>query len=307
MNAFRPSTNQLVATLFAGVLLAGTMAVTSSSAVAQGFDERAGFSAPTLRLDEHRGLALPSKSVTLSAPVDGTLASVLALEGEAVEAGALVAQMNDAVQAAVVETARVRMESDAAQKRAAAELKAATAELERVRASHERKAASALELLRAEARFDAAQADLDQAQESHAIDTWTLRLEQARLDEYALRAPFAGVVVVHETEPGTSLQQAAPVVTLAKLDTLEAEIHLPVGFGMPQVGRTYTLNAGAPVGRELLAELTFVSPVIDPASRTFRCRFTIRNDDLALPAGFDVHLASLEPIETSNAVSVVDE
>lgn len=287
----------LAAACFAGVALA--------PAEAQRFGEplHAGSAAP--RLDEHRGLALPSRSVTLSAPVDGTLASILAVEGEAVNAGDLIAQMDDAVQAAVVETARVRMASDAGIKRAAAERKAASAELDRVRSSHERNAASSLELLRAEARFDTAAADHDLAQQSHAIDAWTLRLEQARLDEYSLRAPFDGVVILHEAEPGTSLQQSTPVVTLAKLDTLEAEIHLSVDFGMPEVGRRYTLKAGSPVRRDVVATLTFVSPVIDPASRTFRCKFVIANDERSLPAGFDVSLASLEPI-ADDAVSVAE-
>ncbi|MEM7576544.1 MAG: efflux RND transporter periplasmic adaptor subunit [Planctomycetota bacterium] len=272
------------------------VAVAAAPADAQRFDETLNASSPTVRLADHRGLALPVRSVTLSAPVDGTLASIFATDGDVVAAGDLVAQMNEAVQAAVVETARVRMASDAAIKRAAAEVKAAAAELDRVRASHERQAASELELLRAEARFDAADADHDQALENQAINTWTMRLEQARLDEYSLRSPFDGVVIRKEAEPGTSLQQSTPVVTLAQLDTLEAEIYLPVDLGMPKAGRRYVLNAGSPIQRKLTATLTFVSPVIDPASRTFRCKFTIENGDLALPAGFDVHLASLEPV-----------
>lgn len=273
---------------------------------AQRFDQPPSVSAPSPRLEDHRGLAMPIRSVTLSAPVDGTLGDILVEEGQAVGAGERVAQMDDAVQAAVVETARVRMESDAAIQRTAAEVKAARAELDRVLRMHERRAGSELERLRAQARFDAAEADHDQANENRAIDTWTLRLEQARLDEYALRSPFPGVVIRKEADPGASLQQSTPVVTLAQLDTLEAEIHLPVDLGQPKVGQNYVLRAGAPVRRRLIATLTFVSPLIDPASRTFRCKFEIANDGLALPAGFDVHLTSLEPVADEPAVSAAD-
>lgn len=277
----------LAAACFVGVV--GTPAFTQQGANAQG-------DAISIQLSDYRGLAMPSEAVTLSAPVDGVLRSLRAEEGAAVKAGERVAQMDNAVQSAVVETARVRSVSDAAIQRAQAELDAATAELERMRATRAKGAGSAVELLRMEARFDAAEAGLDQAHEEQAIARWTLRLEEARLAEYALRAPFDGVVTKHEASAGASLAQATPVVTLVKLDPLEAEVFLPVSLGLPEAGRRYVLNAGAPVGRVIEAELTWVSPVIDPASRMFRCKFTIANDDFALPAGFDVSLVSLEPV-----------
>ncbi|MEM8495762.1 MAG: hypothetical protein AAF663_10290, partial [Planctomycetota bacterium] len=119
-------------TLAAACFVAGS--ATPRPGHAQDFAAPLDAPALTPHLSDHRGLALPVRSVTLSAPVDGTLGAIIAKEGEIVSAGDLVAQMDDAVQAAVVETARVRMESDADVKRAAAEVKAATAELDRVRA-----------------------------------------------------------------------------------------------------------------------------------------------------------------------------
>ena len=81
------------------------------------------------------------------------------------------------------------------------------------------------------------------------------------------------------------------VIKMADLDTLEAQINLPIEmYGDLTVGETYTLSADQPVNREIDAKLKLINPIIDTASRTFRCVFAIDNRSTRLPAGFTVYL-----------------
>ncbi|MHC4107327.1 MAG: hypothetical protein ACYSTY_04490, partial [Planctomycetota bacterium] len=71
----------------------------------------------------------------------------------------------------------------------------------------------------------------------------------------------------------------------------EAQLNLPIElFGSLKVGERYMLVADDPVNDELAWRLKTVNPIIDTASRTFRCVFSLDNPGAALPAGFTVRL-----------------
>jgi multidrug efflux pump subunit AcrA (membrane-fusion protein) len=98
------------------------------------------------------------------------------------------------------------------------------------------------------------------------------------------------VVQIHQ-KVGTTVDPSLPVVTLANLDVLEVEMYVPTDrFGTVQPGGRLSVQAGAPVNRDLIAEVRAVSPVIDSASNTFRCVLIIDNSNGHLPAGFSVLL-----------------
>ena len=62
-------------------------------------------------------------------------------------------------------------------------------------------------------------------------------------------------------------------------------------------GEPVGLLAGVPVSGRIEGQLKYAAPVVDAATQTFRCVFTINNQDLRLPAGFSVRLdiPSLSP------------
>jgi multidrug efflux pump subunit AcrA (membrane-fusion protein) len=92
-------------------------------------------------------------------------------------------------------------------------------------------------------------------------------------------------------EPGISLTTETPILLLAQITNLEAQLYLPMEYyGKLKVGQSYPLAAAEPVDRTIQATLRNIDPIIDPASRTFRCVFAIPNTDESLPAGFSVRL-----------------
>ncbi|MEX1019523.1 MAG: PfkB family carbohydrate kinase, partial [Litorilinea sp.] len=106
-----------------------------------------------------------------------------------------------------------------------------------------------------------------------------------------IEAPFDATVHRIEAAPGSLLSPEQPILSLVALDPLHAVVWVPIDrFGELEDGRQYRLAAAAPVNRTLAGTLITIDPVLDSASREFRCVFEIDNPDASLPAGFTVRL-----------------
>lgn len=247
----------------------------------------------TLRPDDERlrGLVMPAKQVSLNAPMDGILSEITVEEGDHVKAGQPVARMDDAIQKVVVLGARLRSEDDSEIRRQTLLLAENNIQLDRMKDLAKSGSAQEWEVRRSQLQVDATQAALDAATMQKRLAEENVKLEQTRLSRYALTAPFDALVIRKHVEAGASVTNRDTVLTMVDLSSLEAQMFLPVEiFGKLERGRAYKLLAEAPVGKTLTGKLKTVEPVIDSASQTFRCVFTIDNADEQLPAGFTVRL-----------------
>lgn len=249
-------------------------------------------------LNNCEGLIVPSRRVQLNAPMTGILAEVIVEEGDAVAQGQVLARMDDRLQQLTVEAARQRAASEADVQRTAATLAEMQIMLERAQEVYEADAASEWEVRRARLQRDQAKAEHQAAIEARELAQTNLKLEEQKLAQHRVVAPFDGRVVRIEAEGGGTLTQRDPILSLVALDPLEAEIYMPVTlYGELKPNASYRLHAEAPIHAELVGELIVLDPVIDSASRTFRCIFRIANPDSTLPAGATVRLASLTPVQ----------
>jgi RND family efflux transporter MFP subunit len=249
-------------------------------------------------LSRFEGIAYPSKQVVLNAPIDGKLTAIHFEEGATIRQGDLLAQMDDTEQSVTVESARLRADSDAEVSRAKFALDEAVILLEQATETFQKGAASEWEVRRTRLQRDQADADLRIAYDRKALEKVNLKLEEARLARLKVLAPFDGEVIEHNAEPGATLSRSDPVLAVAALDPLEAHINLPVSvFDRLEIGRVYTLDAGDPINAALPGRLKHVYRIIDTASETVRCVFTIDNPGAKLIAGFPVTLKSLEPVD----------
>lgn len=236
-----------------------------------------------------QGIARPCQRATMSAPLQGMLVEVLVKGGEQVKKGQILAVMDNKIAKASVEATRVAADCKAQIDYARHALALSRSLLARHTALKELQAGAEFELEQARAQRDQAEATLASAMESQLQAKKKLELEEARLEVHNIRAPFDGQVVRIDATVGTTLSPANKLLTIVCMDKLEAKLHLPLKmFGKLQPGKSYKLWAFAPVNRMIEARLAFVSPVIDPASKTFRCLFTVDNHDRQLPAGFGV-------------------
>jgi RND family efflux transporter MFP subunit len=283
-------------------LIIATIAVTSATAYAP---EDTALQGPAHgAVDSYRrplvGLVQPAQQVTIASPVDGPLMELRVTEGQAVKAGEVLAIVDNRVMQASVALARVRAERSGALRDAELALANAERIFENHRQMRAREAVTETELHDAQMVRDRAQAQRDIELENRAVAAADLALQQQRLDALTMRAPFDGRIVRVWVREGEMLETATPVLKLIALETLEAEINVPAElYGKLTAGGDYTLVADAPIETPLTARLRFVSPVIDPSSRTIRCVFDIDNPDEQLPSGFAIVL----PVESIGTIA----
>jgi RND family efflux transporter MFP subunit len=234
------------------------------------------------------GIAEPAQRVELLAPVDGMLASIPVVEGQFVKAGEVLAKFDDGINQATVRVAEAAA-GPADVKLAQVDLRLAEAELKRLLSVPDQRALAEVEVDRARAAVDRAEAAVDRARQSNRQAMHTLEVERQRLEQLYLKAPFDGVVIRISTQPGASLVRTVPIMTVANLSKLRVELFAELRhFDTLTPGDQYILNASAPVNDAIPARLLSREPVIDPATKTFRCVFEIENSSGRLPAGFTV-------------------
>ncbi len=236
------------------------------------------------------GLVVPSKQVTLAAPLDGILESLPFEENQPVEAGAVVAKMDDRIQQVEVLKAKVRAESRAALEEAELVRDEMQIMLDRAEEALASNAASEWEVRRARLQRDQAIAKVASTQDGMKLAAAERDLQLEILAQHELHAPFDGRVLRTLVEPGATLQRGSEILVIVQLDPLEAELYMPLSmFGKLEAGADYTLRADPSItDAPLPATLKTIDPLIDSASRTFRCVFEIDNPDEKLPAGFSV-------------------
>ena len=250
------------------------------------------------------GLVKPARRVVLHAPGEERVADLAVREGDRVATGQMLVQMDDAVQQALVERAALQALDETPVKFAELGLEEAGLRLDQVTRAFEGEAANELEVISARVAKDQAQVRLDAAREELKRAQVELELEKRRLARYRIEAPFDAVVVDVVSDEGARLTREEPILELASLDPLEAEVHLPAeAYGRLAIGESYTLQASPPVDAALAATLDRVVPTIDPGSRTFKAVFVIENPAMRLPSGFSVLLppTALEAHATPSA------
>jgi len=260
--------------------------------------ETAGVVVPSLAM--MHGHARPYRVVDLKPSIKGTLKTIEVSEGDDVEPGQILATLDDRLAQAAVQVAQAQADQTARIHHAQHALKLAENLVARLTIVGEARVASEFELDKARASRDQAQETLAEAVENQLLAKRKLELEQVRLDNHYVRAPFRAKVLKIDGVPGEMLDGAEALLVLVQLDNLKAELHLPIDwFGKMQVGEQYGMQASKPVDRTLSGRLLFAAPVIDAGTRTFRCVFEIPNADSRLPAGFVVKLHSPTPLDAN--------
>ncbi|MEW9836096.1 efflux RND transporter periplasmic adaptor subunit [Mesorhizobium marinum] len=210
------------------------------------------------------------KRVTLATRVMGIIESLPIKQGERVERGELVMQLE-----AEDKEAAVRMSESVVEQRQAE--------------------ADAAERLVGGGNAPRLQADQARA----ALATAKAQLEgaKAELAQYSIYAPFNGVVDRVPVQRGSAILAGAEVATLINLDPLLA-------VGEVSERDLAHLRLGGPAdirlvdGKVVQGTLHYISRDASSATRTFRIEVAIPNEDKALPAGMTAEITlHAEPAE----------
>ena len=236
-----------------------------------------------------QGIAKAKLDALLRLSDQGTVTAIHVKEGEWVKAGAPLLSIDDSTARAAMIVAKASAEAHAASDQAELAMKQALTIVTRTRIALHANASSEFELQSKENLLDQATAAYELQIEQRKQAQAQLVLAEEQLKKRTLHAPFDGRVIQIHVGLGNTIDPTQVAAHVAKLNELEVEMHLPVSlFKTITAGETRELRAAAPVNAIVHAKVVYVAPVVEPTSATFRVVFSIDNETLALPAGFEV-------------------
>lgn len=213
----------------------------------------------------------PTQGVLLETEVAGLVEAINFVNGQEVQAGEVLVQLDVKVEQAELKAAQ-------------ALARLAEVELERA------------ERLRTGGNVP--QSDLDRAVADEAKTTADVENIKARIARKTIRAPFTGKVGIRRINLGQYLPQGAPIVALQANQQVYVNFTLPQqALGQIESGLSLKLTSDAYPETTFQGEVTAISPEIDSATRSVQVQGTLQNTDGLLRAGLFVRVEVTLPQE----------
>ncbi|APE04906.1 efflux transporter periplasmic adaptor subunit [Alteromonas sp. RW2A1] len=208
---------------------------------------------------ESLGTAVANESVNITAQVTETIASINFEDGDKVDAGTVLVQLNNSEELARVEELKANIVEAKRQFTRIADLRQTNATSEQL-------------LDEQQARVKALEAQLD--------------IAKAQLDDLQVRAPFSGLLGNRMISKGSLIQPGNTITTLddisvVKVDFSVAETHL----ASVAAGQRLTAISIAYPGVEFEGVISNVDTRLDPVIRAINVRAVIKNKDNRLRPG----------------------
>jgi RND family efflux transporter MFP subunit len=228
----------------------------------------------------------PSQIVEIKPVVAGRIGQTVVTEGTNAARDTLLAQVDATVQNARVTVAQIAANGEAAQERANMLVQQAQTLVERITRARRKGAAQEWEVTHAQQALELAQADARLAEENTRQRAAQMKLEQATLAEFDLRAPFDGSVLQVFVEPGEIVTTDTVAFEFGALGRLDATAFVPLDW-LGDLAQGDVLDAALPNQNNLRvsAQVRNIDPRIDPASQTVRVTLEVDNSDGAIFAG----------------------
>jgi len=252
------------------------------------------------------GYVVARREATVSAKLTGKVREVLVEEGMRVEEGQVVAYLDDATQRAQLDFASAQVvAARAALAEIDAQLRAARLERDRLRDLAQRQLTSAASLDAAEANYDALAARLETGRENVKVAESNVALAEDALDNMTIRAPFAGMVVSKNAQPGEMISPISAgggftrtgICTIVDMDSLEIEVDVNEAYiQRVSPGQRVSATLDAYPDWQIPAEVIAIVPTADRQKATVRVRigFLERDERVLRDMGAKVAFLGLE-------------
>ena len=274
----------VVAVAVAGVVAGWLFLGSGSSAVLVETDvarQPPGIAAASSVLDAS-GYVVARRQATVSSKVTGKVREIFIEEGMRVEKDQVVATLDDATQQAQLALAVAQADSArAALAEIEARLRNARLERDRLRDLAERELASRSSLDAAEATYDELAARLDTGRENIEVALSNVALAEDAVANMTIRAPFAGMVVSKNAQPGEMISPVSAgggftrtgICTIIDTDSLEIEVDVNESYIQRVTGgqRVVAVLDAYPDWR-IPAEVIAIVPTADRQKATVRVR-----------------------------------
>jgi len=227
---------------------------------------------------EALGTALANESVTLTAKVTDTVRRVNFEDGDYVEAGAVLIELTNQEEEALLAEARANLDD-------------AESQLRRLEDLSGRGLTSASELDVARSRAGATQARLNSI--------------VARLRDRLIQAPFSGMLGFRQVSPGTLLSPNTAITSIDDISVIKLDFTIPETFmGTMSPGAKIIAKSVSFPDRNFEGTVRTVGSRVDPVTRAITVRALIENKDRALRPGM---LLTVSVVTAERTALVVPE
>src|SRR6185503_14971242 len=227
---------------------------------------------------EALGTTQANESVTLTAKVTDTVRRVNFEDGDYVEAGAVLIELTNQEEEALLAEARANLDD-------------AESQLRRLQDLSGRGLTSASELDVARSRAGASQARLNSI--------------VARLRDRLIQAPFSGMLGFRQVSPGTLLSPNTPITSIDDISVIKLDFTVPETFlGAMAPGAKIVAKSVSFPDRKFDGTVRTVGSRVDPVTRAITVRAHIDNKDKSLRPGM---LLTVEVVTAERAALVVPE
>jgi len=246
------------------------------------------------------GYVVARRQATVSSKVTGKVEQVFIEEGMRVEEGQVVATLDDSTQQAQLELAIAQVDSArAALAEIEAQLRNARLDRDRTRDLAGRDLASKSSLDTAEATYDELAARLATGRENVDVAERNVALARDSLANMTIRAPFAGMVVTKNAQPGEMISPVSAgggftrtgICTIIDTDSLEIEVDVNESYiQRVTAGQRVSAVLDAYPEWRIPAEVIAIIPTADRQKATVRVRvgFLERDDRILRDMGVKV-------------------
>jgi membrane fusion protein (multidrug efflux system) len=222
------------------------------------------------------GTIEPNEIVELKTEAPGRITAIPFAEGSRVAQGAVLFRLDSAKEEAQLAQAR-------------AEEEVARQNLERAQKLAGTKAIS--------------QQELDQMSSQVAARSASRQLQQERVNDLTISAPFAGTVGPRRVSVGQYVDSGQSLVTLVDDTRVKISYRVPErNLARYKIGQAVHLVVSAYPGRKFEGIIDLINPVIDEASRTAQIRAVAPNADSVLRPGM---FARVETVVARRSAAVV--
>lgn len=252
---------------------------------------------PVTLYAEFTGSTAPVATVDLEARVEGYLARINYTDGEAVKAGRVLFEIEQAPYQAKVDLQKADLEN--------ARAKQANAERE-----YQRQATLGQRDVASQRTVDDAKTALDSANATVSANEASLRLAETSLGYTTVRAPFDGVVTRHLADVGAVVgaSGATKLATILQVNPIDVYFNMSqqqqidMRDALAKLGKTLKSlreeKQDVPVEAALSADTAFdykgridyIAPQLDAATGTLQMRARFDNADVALVPGLFVRV-----------------
>jgi len=134
-----------------------------------------------------------------------------------------------------------------------------------------------------------------------------LQLARTYLDDTVITAPIGGTISSLSVNPGEIIAPGVPVAIINKMDMMEVSIQLTEkDVGRIAVGQEVGIEISAVSSELLEGEVTAISPVADPRTKTYEMKASLPNEGGRLKAGMTATIHAVVAAEKETVVVPVD-